>query len=62
MGLIKTGILGLFIVYITSLYLRSGKNDYEKFPNTWWGPGKENKEVDQSIRPFKVVFKDKVRF
>ncbi|XP_043463106.1 juvenile hormone epoxide hydrolase 1-like [Leptopilina heterotoma] len=58
MGLIKTGILGLFIVYTVSLYLRSGKTDFEKLPNTWWGPGKE-KQVDQSVRPFKVVFQDK---
>lgn len=61
MGLIKTGVVGLFIVYIVSLYLRSGKNVVPKLPNTWWGPGEENNDVDKSIRPFKVVFENKVK-
>lgn len=31
-----------------------------KLEETWWGPG-ESKDVDTSVRPFKINISDKVR-
>lgn len=61
MGLIKTGILGLIVLYVISIFLRSSENVVTELPNTWWGPGNEKPNADKSIRPFKVVFDNKVR-
>lgn len=59
MGLIKTGILGLIVLYVVSIFFRSSQNVVPDLPNTWWGPGEEVENVDKSIRPFKVVFDNK---
>ena len=60
MGLIKTAVLGLIVLYVISIFLRSNENIVTDLPNIWWGPGVENKNVDKTIRPFKVVFKKEV--
>ncbi|XP_033222724.1 juvenile hormone epoxide hydrolase 2-like [Belonocnema kinseyi] len=59
MGLIKYGILGLIALFVTSVFLMNNEHVVPKLPNTWWGPGRENKSFNKSIRPFKVVFDKK---
>ena len=60
MGVIKTAVLGLIVLYVISIFLRSNENKVTDLPNIWWGPRAESKNVDKTIRPFKVVFKKEV--
>ena len=61
MGVIKYGILGAIVICVVHICLKSSENEVPELPNTWWGPGNENSNVDKSIRPFKIVFDNKVR-
>ena len=60
MGSIKTAVLGLIVLYVICIFLRSNENIVTDLPNILWGPGVENKNVYKTIRPFKVVFKNEV--
>ena len=61
MDSVKIGFISFVAIYHISRYLSPSENVVYNLPNTWWGPGNENKDVDNSIRPFKIIFDNKVR-
>lgn len=62
---IMGGLFGLVITSCLTIELLASQNTepaYKLDPNAWWGPECTKYHNDTSIRPFEIVFHDKVCF
>lgn len=58
--IIKLVSLAVLAGIVGFMWLQSSKEIIPKYENTWWGPDTQQSGVDKWIKPFKIVWEDKV--